>query len=268
MANHVVISDFTKLRDGYLAPNCTSRGGARSALFQPSDYSLWQLAGELDAATELEWRTDHGDEALYVVDGEVEIDGTGVSPGGAVLVEAGAPANLRALKASRVAHFGPVDHEPPSAGPFGAPGGEGRHVHVFPTVDAAPSLSDPSQSGTYFGDGSCSTCRIAFFVVDGRRSTEGYTSASHTHSEDEIIHVLDGEMHVGPITVRPGMSIAVRANRRYGFRTPAGFRFVNYRRDAATMVRAPDSPPILETVGALREMISSVDGGTIVAALD
>jgi hypothetical protein len=49
------------------------------------------------------------------------------------------------------------------------------------------------------------------------------------HSEDEIIHVLDGELLVGPLVIGPGTSIAIPAERRYSFRTRAGFRFVNYR---------------------------------------
>ena len=44
----------------------------------------------------------------------------------------------------------------------------------------------------WFSDGSCPTCRMAFFVVDRRDLTEDRSAASHSHSEDEIIHLIDG----------------------------------------------------------------------------
>jgi quercetin dioxygenase-like cupin family protein len=248
-------SDFAEQQDSYLAPTAAARGGARSAFFQPPDYSLWQLTGELDSGTELVWTNDHGDEAVYVVDGAIEVDGTRVGSGGAVLIEATVPATVRAVAPTRVAHFGPTDHDPPRDGPFGPAAARGRQIHVFPTVEAAPGIIDTHASGRYFGDGTCSTCRITFFVFDGRGLTEGYTGTAHTHSEDEIIHMLDGELQMGPTTLTPGVSVAIPANRLYSFRTPAGFRFVNYRRDAAYLKRGrPGSTPTIETVEALRAM--------------
>jgi hypothetical protein len=42
------------------------------------------------------------------------------------------------------------------------------------------------------------------------------------------------------------MSVAIPAGRRYGFRTPGPYRFINYRRDASTFTGAPGSEPVAE----------------------
>ncbi len=253
----VHLGDFEPRQDGYVAPNCVVRGGARSALFHPVDYSLWQVVGTLEAGTELEWLPGHGDEALFVLNGAVDVDGVGILSSGTVFVEAGVPARLRATELTQVAHFGPADHEPPVTTAPGIPAASDRGTHVFSTARDASQIVFPDVTTSYFGDGSCPTCRIAFFEVDGTRATDGYTSPSHVHSEDEIIHVLEGELRVGQLAVTAGMSIAVAARRRYGFRTPGGYRFLNYRRATSFFTRAPGSEPFLETVEVLRAMAAT-----------
>jgi uncharacterized cupin superfamily protein len=78
-----------------------------------------------------------------------------------------------------------------------------------------------------------------------------HSASSHLHSEDEIIHVLEGELRVGTLTVPAGTSIAVPANLRYSFRTSQPFRFLNYRADVSTILLKPGSKPILEPVANL-----------------
>ena len=98
----------------------------------------------------------------------------------------------------------------------------------------------------------CPTCRIVFFRIDGKG--EPYAVGSHLHSEDEIIHVLSGALQVGRHRIEPGMSVAIPANERYGFRTTGPFSFLNYRADASTYTLAPGTEPVLEGV-------SKVGGG-------
>ena len=42
------------------------------------------------------------------------------------------------------------------------------------------------------------------------------------------------------------MSVAIPAGRRYGFRTPGAYRFLNYRKDASTYTGAPGTNPVVE----------------------
>ncbi|HWD25182.1 MAG TPA: hypothetical protein VG368_06930, partial [Acidimicrobiales bacterium] len=117
----VVFEQSTTMQPTYLAPYCTAHGGAKSSIFHPESYSLWRVAAELDAGTELHWTEAHGDEALYVLSGELELDGKKCGPEGVVILEAGVAATVRALSSVRLLHFGPIEIEPPTTGLLGPP---------------------------------------------------------------------------------------------------------------------------------------------------
>jgi quercetin dioxygenase-like cupin family protein len=52
----------------------------------------------------------------------------------------------------------------------------------------------------------------------------------HSHEEDEIIYVLEGEMQFGTKSLSKGSALFVQANARYGFKAgPEGVRFLNFR---------------------------------------
>jgi quercetin dioxygenase-like cupin family protein len=52
----------------------------------------------------------------------------------------------------------------------------------------------------------------------------------HSHTEDEIIYILDGEMVMGTKTYKKGTSVFVAANAMYGFKAgPSGLKFLNFR---------------------------------------
>lgn len=248
------IGDLTSMNGGYAAPRCAVRGPARSVRFHPEGYSLWQVSGELEPGTELEWRSEHGDEALYIRTGELEVDGNRVQEGGMVIVESGVPAVVRAVVKTSVLHQGPMEPKVPIDGPLGPPASANRGVHVFGPTDSQ-RVENPSGHAEFFADSTCPTCRIScfipYFVADGRGS-KPFVAPSHSHSEDEIIHILDGEMRIGRHLLTAGMSVAIPGGRRYGFRVSKRCRFLNYRRDAATATFAPGSPATLESVESLR----------------
>ena len=52
----------------------------------------------------------------------------------------------------------------------------------------------------------------------------------HAHDEDEIVYVLEGELHLGARVLTPGMSVYIPGRTLYGFRAgPEGLRFLNFR---------------------------------------
>jgi hypothetical protein len=227
--------ELSALESEYLAPSTSSKGKVASALFHPTDYSLWQVSAELQAGAELTWDGSHGDEGLYILEGTVEAAGAECGPEGAIVVEAGATGTVRAITDTKLLHVGSTA-EPPVT--------EGAGMHV---VDAAAGrhvrFEGHPIENIYFADSTCPTCEIVLFTVS---SDEAHVAASHLHSEDEIIHVIDGELQVGPQTLRPGMSVAIPAGRRYGFRTPGAYRFMNYRKAASTFTGAPGTDPVVE----------------------
>ena len=247
-----------ELESGYLAPSCEAEGAVRSALFHPDGYSLWELEAELAAGSELRWGADHGDEVVFVLDGGLELDGTVCDPQTAVIVEAGVSAIARAVSDTRILHFGPATADAPVDGLLGPALDTGRQVHVVGREDAPQVGSGDGPGAVYYADSSCPTCRIAFFEV---HCGTPHIISSHTHSQDEIIRVMSGELRVGRVTVSAGMSIAVPGELRYGFRTPGPYSFLNYRRDASLYVGAPGSTPIVEGAEASRQMASGQELG-------
>jgi quercetin dioxygenase-like cupin family protein len=79
--------------------------------------------------------------------------------------------------------------------------------------------------------------RVTYFPVDGERLglfeihlEPGIEVASHAHSEDEIIVVTSGEIHVGRRVLGAGSSVYVEKETLYGFRAgPEGCTFLNFR---------------------------------------
>jgi len=160
-----------------------------------------------------------------------------------VIVEAGAPASVEATSETVVVHVGPTEPVPASGGLHGDPAADGHGVHVVTAEDAHVGGYAPMRH-VGFADSGCPTCRINFFRID---CDERYDTPSHLHSQDEIIHVVSGALRVGPQLLPAGTSVAIPRERRYALRTTGPFSFLNYRRDASSVVVAPGSEPHLES---------------------
>ena len=192
----------------------------------PDGFPLWLTRGDVES---FEWDADHGDEALYVVRGEVEIDGRVCPAGGAVIVEAGVPARLEGR--AHVVHMG--SHATPRAG--------GQIVHVIGPGGTWAKVEEGRET-RYFADSECATCDLTLFLTGRARE---HVSPLHSHSSDELIHVLDGSIAVGKRVAGPGATLAIAAGQRYGFKSD-GFTFLNYRPGPAVMTVDRDAPPIEE----------------------
>ena len=239
----IVRSEGATTSDTYAAPGHRTAGGLRSRPVSPPDFSLWLVRAELDDGATIEWPATHGDEAVFVVDGGLEVEGRLCPPKGAVIIEADAPATVKAVGPTRIVHVGPVDPAQPTGGINGAPEQHGHGVHVVGPRGTFARVADGSDSH-YYADSSCPTCRITLLHV-GR--TFGYDSAAHSHTEDELIHVISGEIILGRQVLGAGDTLAIGGNVRYKFRGgDDGFVFVNYRRDASKQIFPGDRPELLE----------------------
>jgi quercetin dioxygenase-like cupin family protein len=230
-------------------------GSAQHRVVSPEGFSLWMLTADLDDGTTVDWPATHGDEAVYVVDGALEIDGRVAPAKGAAVIESDVVVRGRARGPTRVVHMGPRDPAPPVDGMNGAAATEGRGVHVVGPRGTYANTTDVSDSH-YFADSSCPTCRLTLLSV-GR--SFAYVSEPHSHSQDELIHVVSGAIVLGRQRVEPGDTLAIAAGARYGFRGDEhGFVFVNYRRDASQQMWSPGVPPRLEG-GAVNDMTPVMD---------
>lgn len=241
----IVRSEDVEASAGYAAPSCTAAGPVRSRRVSPDGYPLWLVVAELHQGAEVTWTQPHGDEAVYVARGQLDVDGHGsCDRAGAVVVEEGAECRFRAVRPTRLVHVGPYDPVQPVDGLYGPPAREGHGVHVVGELGVHSAIDGPRES-CFLADSTCPTCRITLLFTS---RLGAYRAASHTHSQDELIHLLWGELQVGRERILPGTTLAIRAGHRYGFRsTDAGYGFVNYRRDVSTYVTDPRSGPQLET---------------------
>jgi quercetin dioxygenase-like cupin family protein len=228
------------LRPGWACPSVAVDGTVRSDRFQPEGTALWVVAVELAAGASASWGAAHDDEAVWIRSGRVEVDGATWGPGAAVVVEAGVEAHLVVLDDAELVHVGSSERS--HATSLVGPPAPGREIHAMADVTRLPALGGEPVID-FYADSFCDSCRISFFEVAG---AEAFRSPSHVHSEDEILHVVEGELAVGSAVAGVGASIFVPGGVRYAFRTPGPFAFLNYRRDASTCTLRPGTPAFLE----------------------
>jgi hypothetical protein len=152
--------------------------------------------------------------------------------------------------------MGPRDPAPPVDGPNGPAATEGHGVHVVGPRGTYANTTDAVDSH-YYADSTCPTCRITLLSV-GR--SFGYQSAPHSHSQDELIHVVVGGINLGRRRLGPGDTLAIAAGARYGFRgdDDDGFVFLNYRRDASLQLLTRGTAPRMEG-GVVNDMTPVMD---------
>ena len=209
----------------------------------PDGASLWLIAADLAAGTKLRWGTEHGDEAVYVRSGSLAVDGRVCPVDGAMVVEAGVAASAIAESDTSILHMGPADATPPTDGLRGPAESDGRSVRIVGPGGVWATV-DESQRTRFFSDASAPTNRLWLLASD---RPQYFESSAHSHSQDELIHVLRGEIRVGRRMVGVGDTLWVAAARRYKlYSGDDGVHFINYRRDASVMTSPKYDGPLLE----------------------
>ena len=133
----------------------------------------------------------------------------------------------------------------------------GGHVHLLPT-ELVPRKDDVGGGGAPVGggmhaDASCATCEVWLHenhFPGGRpaRTSEEEKRGIHSHSEDEIIFVTDGEIRLGNKLYGPGAAVAIAADTLYSFTTgPEGLSFINFRAGTPGDIQFASGAAISET---------------------
>ncbi len=243
----IVLDRDAPVATAYPPPAWDVRQPSDARLLSPSGISLWLYRITLSAGSRLRWANQHGDEAVYVVAGVLRVAGrhgdADVVAGGAAIVESGVFTEVLATADCQLLHFGAASSGPPVDGPYGAPMAGGHVVHAVGPAGIYAAVGDGRDS-RFYADSSCPTCRITLMRTGRDRP---YVSAPHSHSEDELIHLLSGQITVGRTTLGPGDTLYVEADRRYTFTGgPDGFSFLNYRCDASLHAIVRGGEPRLE----------------------
>jgi len=221
-------------------------GAVRPRLVTPPDYSLWAIDAELDDGASLHWEGVHGEDAVYVLDGVLEVGGRRCPAGGVIIVEADVAAEARSIGASRIVHFGSRADVAVPGGSSGAPPIEGRGTPVFGPRGEFESGDPAGVHAVWFSDGTSPTCRLQLLTVIAPAGHAG-RSRVHSHSRDEIIYVIDGSLHMDEFHLDTFSAACVPADRQYTLQSgPDGHRFLNFRADVSE-VTYEGGPPVRET---------------------
>lgn len=112
----------------------------------------------------------------------------------------------------------------------------GGHVHLLPgnQVPRAYDIEgEKGVGGALHSDASCPTCQI--WLHEMAFATGDHLTPVHSHSEDEIIFISEGQIRLGNRLYGPGTAVWIAAHTKYGFRTgPEGMRFINFRGSSPT----------------------------------
>ena len=112
-----------------------------------------------------------------------------------------------------------------------------RRVRDFVPPDFAAKLSDGELDSESRSHHPGADDRLQMFEI---RAPADATFNAHSHDEDEIILVVEGELHAGSHVVGPGGSMYVPGGTVYAFRAgPAGLRFFNFRPRLDATYRTP-----------------------------
>jgi hypothetical protein len=163
-------------------------------------------------------------QAVFIRSGEVEVAGQLVGAGGSIVIEHGAGITVSARSPADLLSFanGVGNAKPTRAG---------GHVHILPPGAVPRSLDfhgDRRAGGALFADAACPTCEM--WLHETILHPGGHDTPVHSHSEDEVIVVLDGEIVLGRRGYGPGTAIAIARETLYGFRSgEQGLVFINFR---------------------------------------
>jgi hypothetical protein len=211
------------------APMC-GRGQIQSrAYFTKEADPLHLQVHELDADTVLNVGSSVADTLIYVWMGTVAVQGIRLAERSSLIVESGAFAEMSVVdNAATLLFFTPRKQR---SGERSVP-----RLRLLPR-ERVPCNRDLAGQGLAGGalhaDASPSSCHL--WLHENDFYVGGNPVAVHSHSEDEIIFVRDGELRVGNRAYGPGTALAVAANTKYGFQVgPTGLSFVNFRASAPT----------------------------------
>jgi mannose-6-phosphate isomerase-like protein (cupin superfamily) len=249
-------------------------GGGEAWRLSPDGYPLWMHEVHLPAGARLEWPDRHGEEAVFVRSGAVRLSDGREAPAGSVLVVEGR--SQPTIEAVGTPGGTPGDTGPAvlvamgtdgGALPSGGPNGTveaGARTHLVGPRGIAEWARPPAKLTRYYTTASCPGCRL---MLMHSASTEPYGSQVHSHTADELIHVLTGSVRVGSTWVEPGDTLAIPADVKYRFQSGgSGYGFINYRPDASYYV-AVDGTRHLEAGGG-EQFVYTGDGADYVGPDD
>jgi hypothetical protein len=212
------------------SPQALVGDAATRALFAGDNDPLHVHLHRIERDGRLRIASAQSDCVAYVWQGCVEACSEPLSSGSSLIVERGASVDIKGHDAGSLLVSFAASRPAPSPR-------AGGHVHLLPK-ERVPRLADlggaSGVGGALHADASCSTCEVWLhantFPPQCEDTSVDADRAVHSHSEDEVIFVTEGQIRLGARLYGPGTAIAIAADTQYGFSSgPAGLCFINFR---------------------------------------
>ena len=242
----VSIIPFEKARQAPPPPTFSGSEEARTYFDGNSPLHLHLL--NIDRGRTLRVGDSAIDRVIYIWRGAVTALGHVLKQGSSIIVEHGRTLAIQAEDERSVAlAFAAANASQQSR--------QGGRIHLLPE-QRIPRTKDEGQvsgvSGGMHADAECPSCEVWLhensFPGQLTVAPEEQARGVHSHTQDEIIFVTDGEIRLGTSVYGPGTALAIAANTFYGFTAgPAGLRFVNFRTRAPGDIRFANGGSMSET---------------------
>jgi len=241
---HIVSPE--KAATAALPPGCSGTASARSYV-DPGKFPLRLDQISLSAEAQLTIGPAETECVGYVWHGAAKAGGHDVPEGSSFIIERGE--TLSVCGAGKGAELLLFAASAPSAQPA-----EGGHIHILPnsSVPRDNALSETGVSGGMHADSSCATCNVWLhengFPGSEPVSPEEQGVGVHSHSEDEIIFIVSGQIRLGRKLFPTGTALAIPAETLYSFTPgPDGMRFVNFRAAMPSEIKFAGGATMSET---------------------
>lgn len=229
----VVGPDRARARAAGLVAGVAGSAALRTYL-DGAGHSIHVHLAEIGAGETLRLGPMAGDCAAYVWRGDVVAGGVALAAGSSAIVERGAVVELGGAGGAQVLLFCGTGS---GAGEGAGAAREQAQVHLLPTGRVPRMAAEPGSSGVSGGlhaDAACPGCAVWLhenhFPGAMELTAEQIARGVHSHTEDEVIFVIGGEIRLGSNLYGPGTALAIAADTLYGFTAgPLGLSFVNFR---------------------------------------
>jgi hypothetical protein len=231
--------DQTPIADRALPAGVTGEGKIISrAMFDTPDRPLMVWQHELAPGAALQLDRPIFGHIFYVRAGSIEAEGEELGEDGAVIAEHLCTTALHAGPEGAVL----LDFHAPDAC-RDKPSKAGGHVHVVDRLGILrtgnfkdTNLKDEAgYTGILWADSDCPTCDL-WLHKSALRGPVPQAGSLHSHSADEIIFILEGEMLMGQRRLSCGTALAIDGDTRYRLGvSEAGLAFLNFRSHGSTV---------------------------------
>lgn len=217
------------------------------AYFDAAGQSLHLHRIDLDPGRTITVEAGAIDRLAYIWRGAAELGGHRFDAGSSAIAERGA--RLEIVGKGEGASLLVFSSSSPTDHPL--PGGK---VYLLPAERAPRSDSlggTPELGGVMHADAAMPSCSLWLHenhFPGSEPPSPADRAGVHSHSEDEIIFVVGGQMRLGQKLYGPGTALAIAADTLYSFTAgPRGLHFVNFRAEMPGDIRFADGRSISET---------------------